>query len=755
MGVYIVVGVIYSIICGAIASSIASNRGMEGGFGWGFFLGIIGVIVVALRPSDRAASAYSESAPPAQPKVQIDDAPKVSGTKTQTPRKTVVFSLPNDLYATGSPVILASGSLLKDRQTDAMSVRVTLQNIGPKPIIAAQIRVRPMDAAGRVLGEDIRCHYLDLNVKTGESFGGNKEFSLPDSTTREISVEVSEVIFSDKTVWQSEEEPWEPLPSPEPLSRRLGDPELVKQYRIRFGSDCQLWPRAHKDLWLCACGTWNRDDGCYRCQREGAALLALDPEELMAEKDARLAREKADREAKEAAQRAAAEKAAAEAAAREAAAKAAAEKRKRRNRRIALTFVLMAALGVGGYFLWTDVIQPYQQYKEAVALYGTGRYQEAIAAFEALDGYKDSAAQIENCETAIKDAAYDTAVELHNAGKYEEAIAAFEALKGYRDSADQIANSETAIQDAAYDAAAALYNAGKYEEAIVAFEALNGYRDSADQIINCETASKDEKYAAAVELYNDGKYEDAVAGFRALNGYKDSTEKIDIIKHSAKWITVCPVGETVFFGSYEQDNNTSNGKEVIEWIVLDKKDNRLLLISRFGLDTKPYHSSNTPVTWEQCTLREWLNEGLFKTAFTEAEQNSIPLVRVAAQQNPEYNTLAGNSTNDRVFLLSIREVETYFISNKDRSCEGTKYELAQEENLAKGKLKSWSRGWWLRSPGDKTNMAGYVGECSGSIENGKIIIDSSYNDAGVASITGLYVSATHIMVRPAMWIGLD
>lgn len=33
MGVYIVIGVIYSIVCGAIASTIASNRGMEGGFG--------------------------------------------------------------------------------------------------------------------------------------------------------------------------------------------------------------------------------------------------------------------------------------------------------------------------------------------------------------------------------------------------------------------------------------------------------------------------------------------------------------------------------------------------------------------------------------------------------------------------------------------------------------------------------------------------------------------------------------------------
>ena len=50
------------------------------------------------------------------------------------------------------------------------------------------------------------------------------------------------------------------------------------------------------------------------------------------------------------------------------------------------------------------------------------------------------------------------------------------------------------------------------------------------------------------------------------------------------------INNIVTFGHYEQDNDLSNGPEEIEWIVLDfdEKDHKALLISRYGLDAKPY-----------------------------------------------------------------------------------------------------------------------------------------------------------------------
>lgn len=46
--------IIEGLICGCICLGISSSRKMEGGFWWGFFLSIIGIIIVAVRPNDNA-----------------------------------------------------------------------------------------------------------------------------------------------------------------------------------------------------------------------------------------------------------------------------------------------------------------------------------------------------------------------------------------------------------------------------------------------------------------------------------------------------------------------------------------------------------------------------------------------------------------------------------------------------------------------------------------------------------------------------
>lgn len=74
------------------------------------------------------------------------------------------------------------------------------------------------------------------------------------------------------------------------------------------------------------------------------------------------------------------------------------------------------------------------------------------------------------------------------------------------------------------------------------------------------------------------------------------------------------------FGKYEQDNNTSNGKEKIEWLVLEVKDGKALVISKYALDCKPYNTSSTNVTWETCSLRNWLNNDFINSAFSATEK---------------------------------------------------------------------------------------------------------------------------------------
>ena len=120
------------------------------------------------------------------------------------------------------------------------------------------------------------------------------------------------------------------------------------------------------------------------------------------------------------------------------------------------------------------------------------------------------------------------------------------------------------------------------------------------------------------------------------------------------------VGDIIKFGHYEQDGNTENGKEDIEWQVLKVESDRVLVVSKYTLDCQRYNTKFTGVTWETCTLRKWLNEDFKNAAFTDGEQKLIPTVNIANQSSPKWGTSGGNNTDDQIFCLSLEEAETYF-----------------------------------------------------------------------------------------------
>ena len=324
-----------------------------------------------------------------------------------------------------------------------------------------------------------------------------------------------------------------------------------------------------------------------------------------------------------------------------------------------------------------------------------GRYAEAITAFEAMDGYRDSAAMIEECRTALKDIDYDAAVALMEAGMYDDSIAAFETMNGYRDSAAMIEKCRLALKDAAYNAAVAQMKAGKYQEAYKAFTAMD-YKDSRDKAAECLFLIQKAGVAAAKK------------------------------------------GSTVKFGYYEQDNNTANGKEEIEWTVLAVEGKKVLLISKDVLDCKPFSTSHANTTWESSSVRSWLNSTFLNAAFSANHQKLISTVSVSAGKNSRYNTNPGNETRDKVFLLSAAEAEKYLTTAASRQGAPTAYAKAQgawvSGKTEKGIGTCW---WWLRSPGSsQTNAATVFGD-------------------GSVYYHGLGVSADDNGVRPALWVDLS
>ena len=185
------------------------------------------------------------------------------------------------------------------------------------------------------------------------------------------------------------------------------------------------------------------------------------------------------------------------------------------------------------------------------------------------------------------------------------------------------------------------------------------------------------------------------------------------------------IGDSYTFGSY--------GNAEIEWQVIDRQDSRILVISKYGLDSKPYNEEYTDVTWESCTLRRWLNNDFIREAFSKEEIAMIPKVKVSADKNPKYDTNPGNATQDQVFLLSIAEANKYFGSSDERQCKPTDYAVSKKVYVA-GNGNCY---WWLRSPGGLQDAAAGVG------------LD------GAVAEDGYSVSRDHAAVRPALWIDLE
>lgn len=597
-----------------------------------------------------------------------------------------LFALPENLYAVGSPVLIAAGTLLKDTQTGKIIAQLKLKSISAKAIKAVKVKLDLFDTAGNGLAESVVHDYLDLNIARDVEFGQKNPVMVPNVKARSYKAAVTEVVFADRSVWTEADGNWESLSKPSRLT--FHDYELQRQYEIKFGGGSVYEVKSEKDLWHCTCGALNHDgEICHICHNSLSALQTLDMSALEKEKDARLTEE-----ARVAAERE--KKAAEELAAKKAATK---EAKKKTAKFLKITIPTVCAV-VAIILLLTKVIIPNSKYKDAVALLNASQYSEAIDAFSELGDYKDASQMVIEAK----------------------------------------AQKKQAEQEAAYQGAISLMESAKYEDAITAFNKIRTYRDSAEKIADCRTAILDEKYSDALTLLNEGNIIDSFEAFLALGNHKDSAQKVDSIydQYKVEKLKSAKVGDHIYYGSYEQDNDTSNGKEYIDWLVLGKQNNQLLVISQYALDYQPYHTSFTYVKWKYCTLRRWLNDDFLNSAFSVDEQEEI-----FAKEKDTSVWYAGDrdfSTEDKVFLLSESEANNYFVSEESRKCTPTNYVIARGASTTDDGVCIW----WLRTP-KKTRDYAYTVSTWGNTESSyyvyprKSMVD--YNHA----------------VRPAMWIDLS
>lgn len=336
---------------------------------------------------------------------------------------TRLYSLPERLYTMGAPVVVAAGALLKDNRNGNIIVQLKIQNIYNKTIKAVTVKVASMDTVGRTLGEETEYRYLDLNVKRNEFFGQQVPIVVPDEQTRSYSVKVTEAVFDDNTVWTGNEI-WEPLEKPDPIEKKIANGELVRQYRIKYGKNSKYLLKQEKDLWFCTCGAINHESelSCCSCHIDRKKLEEFDMDALKKECDVRLEDERKERERKQAE------------------AEVEAKKKQKKIKMIVVGVAAAVAVAAVGVVI-KDNLNKKKLYNQGLALLEDGKYDDSIALFESLKGYKDSKEQ-------IIDAEYQEAAKYEKSGEYEDALALYEELGDYKDSKEKYKEVEYKLHPA-------------------------------------------------------------------------------------------------------------------------------------------------------------------------------------------------------------------------------------------------------------------------------------------------------------------
>ncbi len=176
-----------------------------------------------------------------------------------------------------------------------------------------------------------------------------------------------------------------------------------------------------------------------------------------------------------------------------------------------------------------------------------------------------------------------------------------------------------------------------------------------------------------------------------------------IVKYRPFW-TYCDGTE---FTTYQKVNGYMEGGvywfkyEDIEWEYINK-DGYQILVAKLALDSQQFNlevAKQVSVYYNQSTVRTWLNQEFFNTAFSEEDKAKIMTVEVdnsASTTGLENNKYVCENTFDKVYLLSFEQMLSYFADDIRREKFPTDY--AKSQGILLSLANDNKICWWLRSP---------------------------------------------------------
>lgn len=211
----------------------------------------------------------------------------------------------------------------------------------------------------------------------------------------------------------------------------------------------------------------------------------------------------------------------------------------------------------------------------------------------------------------------------------------------------------------------------------------------------------------------------AELSYKKLGFYKDSEDRRILLQK--KKIRETPKGKTVNFGTVTWKNDKGKIKsEACKWIVLDKKEDSVLLTKYNAINDMVYHDVDEEVSWATSWLRKELNSTFLQEIFSEKEREIIQKTTVSTKANEKYQTSGGETTTDSVFIMNEDEVYQY-----------------------RKQLREKVKDMRLRTPGKDGDTTTYVSVLGHKSDKRKEIDIIEY---------GYPVDRLGVCIRPTMWV---
>ncbi len=204
--------------------------------------------------------------------------------------------------------------------------------------------------------------------------------------------------------------------------------------------------------------------------------------------------------------------------------------------------------------------------------------------------------------------------------------------------------------------------------------------------------------------------------------------------------------------------------EPLLWRVLEVRDGTALLLSNAAVECEPFQSDLRDVSWENCTLRSWLNgygpqanasatdysapgNSFLSMAFSTEEQEAILETPVRNEANYYFGMDSGAETTDRIFLPA--ESELFIYDSSEIHGFSRRDEVPDRAKQFRPTDYALMKGIWEES-GDRKDVF-WITRTTGYTHANVVYVDES----GYMYNRGILVTCRDAAIIPALVLDLN